>query len=107
MRYGILSDIHGNIWALEAVLEHASRCRIDRFLNLGDILYGPLEPRSTFERVQSIDALTIQGNQDREIYEARSDTSNLTLRFVLDDLGSGPIEWLSGLPKTAITDNIF
>src|SRR5438132_8961198 len=107
MRYGILSDIHGNIWALDAVIEHASRRGIDRFLNLGDILYGPLEPRRTFERIQSLDAVTIQGNQDCDIYEARSDTSNPTLRYVLDDLGSAPVEWLTELPKTAIAHNIF
>jgi hypothetical protein len=37
----ILADIHANIWALDAVLAHAKSRGIDRFLNLGDSLYGP------------------------------------------------------------------
>jgi putative phosphoesterase len=105
VRYGILSDIHGNIWALDAVLQHASHRRIERFLNLGDILYGPLEPRKTFERLQTLDAVTIQGNQDREIYEALPDSP--TLRYVLDQLNTTAVEWLRSLPKTAIAGSIF
>ncbi len=107
MRYAILSDIHGNIWALEAVLEDASRRAIDQFLNLGDILYGPLEPRKTFARLQSLDAVTIQGNQDREIYDAPPDTAHPTLRYILDDLSSAAVEWLRVLPKTAVAGDIF
>ena len=70
MKIGGLSDIHGNVLALKAALADAKRRTAERFINLGDILYGPLKPRNTFELLQTIDAVTIQGNQDRDVYQA-------------------------------------
>jgi putative phosphoesterase len=107
MRTAVLSDIHGNVWALDAVLDHTARRGVDRFLNLGDIVYGPLEPRRTFERLQTLGATTIQGNQDREIYEAPPEPAHPTLRYVVENLGFDAIEWLRALPKTAVAGEIF
>ena len=100
-----MADIHANLWALEAVLDHAQRHNASHFLNLGDISYGPLKPRATFDRLMKEDvAMTIQGNQDRLLYQATTEEVSLnpTLRFVLQDLGDEPIAWLRRLPKTAV-----
>jgi predicted phosphodiesterase len=66
MKIGVLSDIHGNVLALKAALADAKLRAVERFINLGDILYGPLKPRNTFELLQTTDAVTTQGNQDRD-----------------------------------------
>jgi hypothetical protein len=43
-RLAVLADVHGNVWALEAVLADI-RCRgADEIVDFGDILYGPLDP---------------------------------------------------------------
>jgi predicted phosphodiesterase len=110
-RLAIIADIHANIWALDAVLNHAKNRGATAFLNLGDILYGPLKPRATFERIMKENVLfTIQGNQDRHIFDA-SETdraSHSTLAYAIDDLGSEPIEWMRQLPKTGVfEDEIF
>jgi len=108
MRLAILADIHANIWALEAVLAHARSHSVDAFINLGDTLYGPLKPRETYDRLlQENIAITIQGNQDRLIYEAsaRDLVSIPTLTYVIRELGEEPIHWLNDLPKTAVFDN--
>ena len=47
MRVAVLSDIHGNLPALEAVIDEAGRERVDLVVNLGDIVSGPLWPRET------------------------------------------------------------
>jgi len=111
MRLAILADIHANIWGLEAVLAHARRRGVEACLNLGDTLYGPLKPRATYERLlQENVAVTIQGNQDRLIYEAsaRDLVSIPTLTYVIRDLGEEPIHWLNDLPKTAVfEDDLF
>jgi predicted phosphodiesterase len=60
MKIAVLSDIHGNVWALQAVLDDAKRRAVEKFINLGDILYGPLKPRETFELLQTIDVIEIQ-----------------------------------------------
>jgi predicted phosphodiesterase len=107
-RLAILADIHANVWALDAVLEHAKSHGADAFVNLGDTLYGPLKPHATYERLMHENVLvTIQGNQDRLIYEAseRDLACIPTLAYVIRDLGEEPIHWLSGLPKTATLGN--
>ena len=40
--FAVLSDIHGNRWVLEAVLDDIRRRGIRDLVNLGDCLYGPL-----------------------------------------------------------------
>ena len=47
MRIALLSDIHGNLAALEAVVADIDRRGADRIVNLGDSLSGPLLPRET------------------------------------------------------------
>ena len=42
MRIAILSDVHGNIAALDAVLADVAGRGVDRIVNLSDILSGPL-----------------------------------------------------------------
>ena len=44
MRVAVLSDIHGNLPALEAVLHEVARTGADLTVNLGDVLSGPLWP---------------------------------------------------------------
>lgn len=108
---GLLADIHANVWALEAVLEHGKKRGVASFLNLGDVLYGPLQSRATYERLlREKILLTIQGNQDRQIYDATAEdlAANPTLAFVMRDLGDEPIHWLRQLPATAVfQDEIF
>jgi len=110
MRYAVLSDIHANVWALRAVLEDAEKQGAEQFVNLGDILYGPLAPRETYDLLQAQESvITIQGNEDRIIYDADTDTRAAlpTLDYVCQDLGAEPILWLKTLPKTAISGGMF
>jgi len=101
MRYRIalLADIHANVWALEAVLADARKQGAEVLWNVGDILHGALKPRATYDLLRSTDvALTIRGNQDRELYEPNTDART---QWMIGDLGVDAIEWLRGLPATA------
>ena len=103
MKLGILADIHGNSIALEAVLEDARRRGVEQFVDLGDVLYGPLEPGRTFELLGTVDLIGgVRGNQDRLICDATAQTrrTNATLDFVINDLGPEPLDWLRTLPLT-------
>lgn len=100
MRIAVLSDIHSNVYALDAVINHFSCRAVDHCVNLGDILYGPIAPRQTYDLLMEHNFTTISGNQDRQIYQA-SETeihSNSTLQFILQQLGQEPLEWLRSLP---------
>ena len=72
MRVAALYDIHGNLPALEAVLDELSRASIDRIVVGGDVLPGPL-PVDTLERLSALDmpADFIHGNGDREVLAVR------------------------------------
>ena len=43
-----ISDIHGNAFALEAVLAEIARREIPEIINLGDSFFGPLDPAGTY-----------------------------------------------------------
>ncbi|MCJ9428997.1 metallophosphoesterase family protein [Kordiimonas marina] len=109
MRYAVFSDIHANVWALRAVLEDAEKQGAGQLVNLGDILYGPLAPRETYDLLRAHDVITIQGNQDRIIYDATDESRAVlpTLDYVCRDLGKAPINWLKNLPKTEAFDGMF
>jgi putative phosphoesterase len=92
MRIAVLSDIHGNAWALDAVLDELERTRVDRVLNLGDCFHGPLDPRGTYERLKSRDWPTVRGNQDRALVQGAKDPTG---RFTYEQLGNEGVAWLA------------
>lgn len=100
MKIAALSDIHSNVFALEAVIDDAKKRGAELMLNLGDILYGPIAPKATCELLKGHSFITIRGNQDRQIYEAADaeTDANPTMQFVLDDLDAESIRWLKSLP---------
>ncbi|WP_017632902.1 metallophosphoesterase family protein [Vibrio sp. 624788] len=109
-KYAVLSDIHSNVCALKAVVEDARSKGVTKFVNLGDIFYGPLAPRETYDYLCGLDAITISGNQDRQIYQSSASevASNPTMQFILDELGEAPLEWMRALPfDLEITDEIY
>ena len=67
MRFGIISDIHGNLVALEAVLQALSDENIDRLICLGDVVgYGP-QPEACLDLIAEHDAITIAGNHEEAL----------------------------------------
>ena len=65
MRIAVIADIHGNMPALEAVLADIQHRNVDRTINLGDCVSGPLWPREVCNLLMASDDLTIRGNYDR------------------------------------------
>lgn len=110
MMIAAMSDIHSNVFALDAVLKHAKQQGADLLLNLGDILYGPIAPKATYDRLHAETVLSIRGNQDRQIYEATSEDlkTNPTLEFIHSDLGEEPMEWMRSLPfDRQVTPDVY
>lgn len=66
MRYLILSDIHANLEALEAVLAHAGDDPYDRVLVLGDLVGYGADPNGVVDRVRALQPdVLIRGNHDK------------------------------------------
>jgi predicted phosphodiesterase len=100
----VIADIHANIWALDAVLEDIKRRGIQRIINLGDSLYGPLAPAETAERILSEQILSIQGNEDRILFEPPVPPSP-TITWVRTVVQEDQLTWLRSLPATTVLDD--
>lgn len=105
MRIAVLSDIHGNIAALDAVLEDILARNVDQIVNLGDICSGPLFPCETADRLMALDLPTIKGNHERQILTQPFDSMGASDQFARTRLQDDQIEWLSGLPDTLSLPN--
>jgi len=106
--YAIISDIHGNSLALQAVLKDIKSRGIDDIINLGDHFFGALEPETTAGILRENPMLCISGNTDREILQSiDTDFTKDGMDRVKADLSQQSIAWLRSLPKTATHDGLF
>ena len=98
MRIAVLADIHGNIPALEAVLDDVSGRGADLIVNLGDCVSGPLWPRETFECLERLKAPTVRGNHDRQVATFDSTKTDASDRFAFLELSEAQRKALGQLP---------
>lgn len=104
----VLSDIHGNRWALEAVLADIRRRGIHERVNLGDALYGPLDPAGTAEILMALDMPAVRGNEDRILVDdARRHPDSPSLPFVHSELKAEHVAWLAALPASRSAFGFF
>jgi putative phosphoesterase len=64
MRIGILSDIHGNLPALEAVQRALEQEQVDQIINLGDVSFRGPAPRECWAAVRAMGAPVLRGNTE-------------------------------------------
>lgn len=64
MRYGILSDIHGNLQALEAVLAALKTEEVDAYISLGDVVGYGAEPQECVELLSGLTDVCLSGNHE-------------------------------------------
>jgi len=102
MRHLILTDIHGNIDALEAVLRDASG-EYDEVVCCGDLVGYGASPTEVIEWVRQEAAFIVRGNHDRAVWEdGLKETFNLAaqaaIEWCLREIDPADIEWLRQLP---------
>jgi predicted phosphodiesterase len=100
MRLAVITDIHGNVAALEAALADIDARGIADVVCLGDIASGALWPRETVERLQARGIPCLRGNHDRWISEHDPATMGRQDRVAFDDLSAAQRAWLMALPGT-------
>jgi predicted phosphodiesterase len=114
VRYLILSDIHANIDALDAVLAAAPAATWDRVLVLGDLVGYGAEPNAVIDRVRALEPLAvIRGNHDKAACGLDDGSSfnyvaRLSARWTFDALSPDNREYLRALPAgpAAIDDRV-
>lgn len=98
MKIAVFGDVHGNRFALEAVVADIEQHEPDAWVNLGDQIFGGADPAGAWELQQKLKAqhgvLEVRGNTDERLGETLSDTT----------AKRGMLEWLHGvLPEGAGT----
>ena len=111
MRYLVISDIHANIIAMDAVLADAKN-QFDKVWCLGDVVgYGPY-PNQCIERLNEFDSLAIAGNHDWAVLDKLDvDEFNSNARFAVlwtrEQLTDSNFEYLKNLPLYLLEENDF
>lgn len=97
-RIAIISDIHGNLPALEAVVADLKNRRIDSIVNLGDHISGPLWPGDTIKFLAKQNWIQILGNHDRCLLNQNPAEHGLSDKYAYTQLDDTDKKWLSTLP---------
>jgi len=105
MRIAVISDLHGNLPALESCLEDMRAAQVDLVINLGDSLSGPLWLEETARVLRSHDWPTLAGNHERQVLtlalQDMSAADAITARAISPDTR----QWMGSLPPTAWLGN--
>lgn len=100
----VIADIHGNRWALEAVLQDIDRRGVKQIVNLGDNLTGPLDPAGTADLLFERGIAGVCGNDDRVLFNPVEELSS-SQRYTLEQLTPHHLDWLRALPATTVIAN--
>jgi predicted phosphodiesterase len=107
---GVLYDIHGNLPALEPVLEEAQAAGVDRWLLGGDYGTPSPWPLETLDRLRQLENATwIRGNGERWLREPPADRPEVMEVYDLftGGLPGDAVDWLYGLPPQAELDGVL
>lgn len=109
MKYLIISDIHANLEALEAVLKEAGS---EMLICLGDVIgYGP-DPSSCIQLIRAHDILCILGNHDNVQLDPGQLTrfnplASRSAAITHEALGEEDLFWISTLPEEIIINDLY
>lgn len=97
MRIAVLSDIHGNLPALEAVVADFSHRHVDRVVNLGDNLSGPLLPLETARYLMAQPWIHLAGNHERQLLAIEPPQRLASDEYALSQLTATELAWIATL----------
>ncbi|MBP5299781.1 MAG: metallophosphoesterase family protein [Victivallales bacterium] len=104
MKIAILADIHANLEALQAVLAHAGRQGVEKYVCLGDIVGYNANPRECLEIVRGLDLLgVVMGNHDavacgRQPLTGFNPFARQAAQWTREQLSDEDQTWLASLP---------
>ena len=108
MRFAILADIHGNVPALEAVLDDLERHAVDGIMVAGDII-GGAQPLKTLQLLRPLKVWMIRGNGEKYYLDYAAGTAPeswqwseqwASMRWLYRRLTAPTLEFLASSSRT-------
>lgn len=108
----VISDVHSNLTALEAVLADRAGLEADVTVCLGDVVGYGAEPSRCIERVRSTCRLVVTGNHDSGVAGGtpRSHFNRAgaeAIEWTRRTLDAAEVDWLAGLPMEAVLEDFL
>ena len=114
MRLAVISDVHGNLPALEAVLAHIEARRPDQVVVAGDLVNRGPQSNEVVARLQPLGYPTVQGNHERYVLEAADATDPQAggdtyepSRWTLRQLTPDQVAYLRALPFSVRVEDVL
>lgn len=113
MKYVVFSDVHGNLDALDAVLDHAAGDNPGYYLCLGDIIGYGADPNECIDRLRSLpNCVCLKGNHDAAAVDESERTffhevALAGIRFTERELTDDNMAYLRDLPYTFEADPVL
>lgn len=106
MRLAIVSDIHANLEALQATLQHISAEQTDRIVCLGDVVGYNTNPAECIALIRDSNAVWVAGNHDRAVTgqittSGFSHTAARAITWTRKRLGTDDLAFIAALPLKA------
>lgn len=106
-RIAVISDIHGNLEALEAVLGAVAEDKVDHLVHLGDLVGYNANPRECIQLLQEHRAISVLGNHDMALIEPKfAQNFNVmafqALHYSISQLTRAEKRYLQGLPRSEV-----
>ncbi len=107
-RYAIISDIHANIEALDAVIADAQCEGVDDFVCLGDVVGYNAAPAECIRRIRELGCKVVKGNHDHYCSDFSVNLDDFqpnaasVIEWTRRNLSEDDIRWLRELPLTAV-----
>lgn len=106
MRIAVVSDIHGNLPALQAVVRDLEQRAVHRVINLGDSLSGPLQPGETADFLMAQPWVHLAGNHERQILSGGQRLASD--EFARARLTPAQLAWLATLQHSvALNEDVY
>jgi len=109
MKIALMGDVHANLYALDAVLDHARKAGVEAIWNIGDFVgYGPF-PDEVVERIKSEGVVSIIGNYDQKVLrfpkkkkkwrKKKHPYKYFAFGWAFENLSEGSRRYLASLPE--------
>jgi len=104
MKIGIISDIHGNLRALEAILEYFRKLNVDTIISLGDNIGYYHQSIEVLDLIKEKNIFTIMGNHEayliRKLECSDEKWRIIFLQNLKENLSNKELNWISNFPLT-------